>query len=901
MSNLKISPEIRQAIRVELTQSLYDNFYLSFFSLLVAIIGIFWELSFFLDRRLLINWCVIALLILMSRLILTILYHIKNSSHLTNYFFYFFFIGSSLTALSWGVLGSVLMPNDTSSQLLVLAVIAVIVGGGIQALRASYIASILYVLLSLVPMLVWFYLEMLKTPGSSIYSTTFFLILGYCIFLTISAHNAFNHLIQTLKLKLENIDLFNNLTRSKNDLGVLIETTLDGVWYVNEHFEIIYLNKRLAEMLGYSLDEVVGKSVFSFLDDESRVTVMKHLAERFKTFSKDPVQYEIKMLKKDGGFIWGKMVVAPQYENGTKKIKFLGIVSDVTEQKIADETIRKSEEKYRLLVEQSPYGIFILLDEKISFINEAMIKILNGENESQFIGKSIFDLVHPSYVNLIKSRILDIKLKQQPNKLVREILITLDGKEKLVEAVSIPFEFQNKPAAQVIVHDITARIQAENRLSYLSSHDQKTGLANRRSLDDALNQYISKAKKYPNQAVLIVFINIDRFKNINNTLGLYVGDLLLQAVAKKLKKHVRITDILGRLEGDQFVLIYSMSSVNFVEISRKIKAINLIMNEPFIIQDKTIYITVSMGISSFPRDGKDPETLLKNADIALRYAKEKGGNNFQFCTYDLKNRVSTSRALEDKLHQAISRKEFYLEYQPKISVKTGEVVDSEALIRWKDPVSGENIPPADFIPLAEEIGLISPITDIVLRLIAKQMVKWKTKNFPIFRVAINLSSYNFQEINLIKLFNSVLQKYKLDANLFEIEITESAFFQSIADNIEVLTKFKNMGIKIAIDDFGIGYSSLSYLQDLEIDSLKIDQSFIKNIISNPNNQSLVSTIIDMAHTLGIEVIAEGVETEGEFTFLREHNCDIVQGFYFSKPLTARNLMTYINSDRSPRF
>lgn len=620
-----------------------------------------------------------------------------------------------------------------------------------------------------------------------------------------------------------------------------------------------------------------------------------HLKEIVQTSIQQGTGFELDArVISPGSIRWVHIHGKPDFNKNDHLVgKLQGTIMDVTKQKSAAEILRKSEEKYRQLVELSPFGILIVVNERIVFINHAMITILNGETASQFIGRSVFDIVHPSFHKIVRLRIENIRIKHQPNEQIQETFIALDGKEKEMEVLSTPFEYEGMPAILAIAHDISTRILAENRLSFLMLHDPITGLANRKTLSEALSSSIFMSKKQNSRIPIIMYINIDRFKIINESLGLNIGDLLLQSVAKKLSTHIRASDLLGRLEGDLFVIVYYMPCINTNEIKNKAEEIKTAMKDVFIIQGTPIYITVSIGISIYPDDGEDTETLLKSADIALHFAKENGGNKVKFCSDELKNHISTTASLEVKLRRAVANGELYLEYQPKIALKNGEITGFEALLRMKDPINGDDIPPSKFIPIAEQIGLISPITEIVLNIIARQFKTWQTENLPIYPIAINLSPYNFHEMSLIKLFKSILTKNNLETTFFEVEITESAFFQSISSNMDVLKKFKDMGIKIAIDDFGTGYSSLSYLQYLEIDSLKIDQSFIKNIDSDPKKSTLVLAMIAMAHSLNIKVIAEGVETKEEFAFLRDHDCDEVQGFYISKPISSENLTLFI--------
>lgn len=425
--------------------------------------------------------------------------------------------------------------------------------------------------------------------------------------------------------------------------------------------------------------------------------------------------------------------------------------------------------------------------------------------------------------------------------------------------------------------------ESEAELSYLAYYDPLTGLANRALFIKRLDEIVAIPQDH-NINTAILFIGLDNFKSINNSLGHDLGDELLQKFAVRLSAIVRGDDIVSHLSGDEFaVVLTNIETIKDINIvAQKILHSTI---EPIVIGNHKIFMTTSIGISAYPSNGIDTKSLMKNADIALHRAKELGKNNFQFCTPELTLETEKRALLDFHLHQALAHDEFVLHYQPKISLKDGKISGVEALMRWNRPQVGI-INPSHFISLAESNGLIVPIGEWMLREVCLQGKKWEEAGYPPLSIAINVSTRQLQTSDFIKSVKNIIEETNFDPNLLEFEITESVLIDNSFDNLAVLRDLKQMGIQITIDDFGTGYSSLSYLNYLAIDKLKIDQSFIKEINSPDHNFSIINAIIVMAHSLNIHVIAEGVETSQQIEFLKKHNCDEVQGYYFSHPIPA---------------
>lgn len=436
------------------------------------------------------------------------------------------------------------------------------------------------------------------------------------------------------------------------------------------------------------------------------------------------------------------------------------------------------------------------------------------------------------------------------------------------------------------------RKRHERGLNYLAHYDSLTGLANRLLFRERLDRAFIRADRNKTLVALYV-IDLDRFKNVNDTFGHDAGDKLLVEVASRLTKCVRKGDTVARLGGDEFTII--MEDVKNFEDTRMIATKILeIMKEPINISSNDIYTSPSIGVSVYPNDSQEPEILMKNADNAMYRAKENGRNNFSFYTSDLGQAINKKINMEAKLRRAVDCQEFLLHYQPKFTIDSRELIGAEALIRWHQPQDGM-ISPAIFIPLAEEFGLIGAITDWVITEACKQNFLWQKEGYQPIRMAINLSPKLFNQDNIASTIYHQINSTALSPQYVEFELTEGALMQDVEKNNEVLRDLKNMGIHISIDDFGTGYSSLSYLKKFYLQTLKIDQSFVNNIQQDPDNAAIVSAIIAMAKSLRLDVIAEGVETEEQLNLLYSMGCNKAQGYFFSKPVSASSFTQLFKS------
>ena len=554
---------------------------------------------------------------------------------------------------------------------------------------------------------------------------------------------------------------------------------------------------------------------------------------------------------------------------------------------------REVEQRYRAVVEQSGEGIFQVDVESLALrdANGALARLL-GYTEQELIGLNLEDLydrlpdVARNYVGLVLKARRHITHEVQYKR--------KDGTWLDVETGANVVTHDGKDVLSIVVRDITERKLAQEQIHYLAHYDPLTNLPNRVLLRDRLRQDLAHAERN-RWMVGVIFLDLDRFKLINDSLGHHAGDRLLQTVAARLKGCVRHGDTVSRQGGDEFVIVVSevRDAEGLNAIADKLLAA---VAESYDIHDQEVNITTSIGISLYPRDGDDADSLLKNADMAMYQAKAAGGNDCQFFSSDMNERTRERLSLENSLRHALERDEFYLVYQPQVDLNTGKLFGMEALLRWKHPQLGD-VPPMKFIPLAEETGLILSIGEWVLRSACAQLQEWRRQGFEGLRMSVNLSARQLLQKRLATRVGDILNDTGLSASLLDLELTESMLMENMQENIATLQALRQMGVAISIDDFGTGYSSLAYLQRLPIETLKIDRSFVRDIVARDSDAPIALAVIALAHSLGHNVIAEGVETEAQLDFMRDHGCEAMQGYYFSKPLSAESFTELLRSGR----
>jgi diguanylate cyclase (GGDEF)-like protein/PAS domain S-box-containing protein len=559
------------------------------------------------------------------------------------------------------------------------------------------------------------------------------------------------------------------------------------------------------------------------------------------------------------------------------------ILGSAFARKRVEEALRSSEERYRSLFERNLAGVYrSTLEGRILDCNDACARILGFASREELLAYESLEL----YFNLSEREAILARLREK--RLVTNFEVCLRRRDGSPVWVLENVARLAGPAGEPdflegTLIDITDRRQAEAQLSHQASHDMLTGLPNRLLLSDRLARALThEARSGLRPAVL--FVDLDHFKTVNDTLGHDVGDELLKAVAARLKECVREEDTVCRLGGDEFVIVLHDVSQgeDAVKVAHKILEQ---LAAPFLIDEHCLYATASIGVSLYPQDGQDAATLLRNADAAMYRAKTRGRNNYQVCDPSVGERAAKRLALEKGLQRAVTRGEFIVFYQPQVSLKTDEIVGVEALVRWRDPERGL-IPPGEFIPIAEENRLILPIGEWVLRTALHQVRQWHLAGFPGLKIGVNLSARQFEQPNLARTVGAALRSTGISPDRVELEITETVAMLDGERTIAVLAALKDLGLMISIDDFGTGHSAMSYLKRFPINSIKVDQSFVRDLPISPADAAIVKAMIDIAHGLRLRVVAEGVDSEEQKRILKAWKCDELQGFLFSRPVSA---------------
>ena len=672
------------------------------------------------------------------------------------------------------------------------------------------------------------------------------------------------------------------LTLEAGDMGIFdwdIET--GGISWTQEH----------ARLFGLNLSQFNGtyEGFTRCVHPADLSGVEQALEEARRT--RQIFRHKYRVIWPDGSVHWicGKGRFA--YNAEGRAIHMTGVVMDVTESMLTLLELREKQARLSAIFNAGPQCIKLVDDNGIILdINRAGAALLGAENPEDVIGKPVIDFIaaehHETTLAFHKS-----VLRGNQGTLVFE-MVCRDGRRHWVESHSVPLtSAQNSgTSALSVTLDVTERVRDSERLSFLAQHDALTGLPNRLLFTDRLRQAMIEAQRH-NRLVSVVFLDLDRFKNINDTLGHDVGDAMLVAVAARLRDAVRPSDTIARLGGDEFAAILA-DMAKAEDAPMVVQRILDAFKEPFQLDDRELFMSASLGITLYPIDATDADALLRNADTAMYRAKQHGRSACQFYTAEMTRRAHEDMALEGALRHAIERDELLLHYQPIVDLNTGRMLGLEALLRWQHPELGL-VSPARFIPLAEESGLIVPIGEWVLRQACKQTHAWHDAGFTDLYVTVNLSSRQFREPDLVKRVKQVLADTGLNGNRLVLELTESMLLTNIDNTVRQMQELDTAGVRFAVDDFGTGYSSLSYLKRFPIDVLKIDQSFVRDISTDPDDAAIVRAVITMAHALSVRVVAEGVETHEQMEFLRANSCDSMQGYYLSKPLPAAALTTLL--------
>jgi diguanylate cyclase (GGDEF)-like protein/PAS domain S-box-containing protein len=557
--------------------------------------------------------------------------------------------------------------------------------------------------------------------------------------------------------------------------------------------------------------------------------------------------------------------------------------------------LRTHEALHLNVLDALPMNIFLEdPDGRTIFANEQACK-MNGMKLEELVGKTVFDFFPPDIAK--ETREIDLQVWKQRDLLTREAKVQFQGQDGyFLTGRRIIHVHETKQDFMLgFGLNITDRVKAEEMVSHLADHDPLTDLPNRRFIKRYLDEYVNETGN--EQKILgFLLLDLDRFKVINDSLGHQAGDLLLQSVADRLKNSVPETNIISRIGGDEFIILipYMAEEDDALHDCRKIlKA----FEEPFTIYDQKFTITTSIGVSMFPHHGNDLNALIKSADLAMYRSKEKGRNCYSIFSANLKQRAIDRLDKEVLLREALENNEFIVHYQPKIDIHTGYIYGMEALIRWK---KDEQIYyPDSFIPIAEETGLIVPIGEWVLRQACYDCSSWHKQGLKHLSISVNLSPQQFRKNNLETVIGDVLQETGLDPSALELELTESTIMQDPDNAASILNHLKSLGVRLSIDDFGTGFSSLSYLKQFPIDVLKIDKSFVMNLEWDEANASIAAAVVSLAHSLKLKVVAEGIETDAQLQYLKEHQCDYGQGYLVSHPVEMEEALRLVNKEFIP--
>jgi diguanylate cyclase (GGDEF)-like protein/PAS domain S-box-containing protein len=551
--------------------------------------------------------------------------------------------------------------------------------------------------------------------------------------------------------------------------------------------------------------------------------------------------------------------------------------------------ISKSHATIKNLTDNIQDVIFVMdINMNYTYVSPS-VKLLRGYEPEEVLKQAPFDALAPSSLDLAArtlAEIMELEKSENRDGLSRILELEVKRKDGTTVWTETKFSFIRDKDHRLssfvgVMRDITERRRMEQQLNYMATHDILTELPNRLMYSQLLNQAIQSAQRHKWQ-LAVFFVDLDRFKIINDTLGHAAGDQLLKEVARRFKESLRAVDVVARMGGDEFVIfITEVNEFRQVEIVAQKLLSSAI--KPILLSGEECRVTASIGISIYPRDGEDEQLLTKNADIAMYFAKEEGKNNYQFYSKDIQSQSNERLSLETHMRRALERKEFSLHYQAKVDFKTGGITGVEALLRWENPYLG-SVTPTQFIPVAEDTGLIVPLGRWVMKTACAQNAAWQSQGLPPVCVSVNLSLRQLMDEKLLEDIKAALDDSGMAPNLLELEISESMIMHNPPRMMAVLTNIKKMGVRLAIDDFGTGYSSLAQIKEFPIDTLKVDRSFMRNFPQNSENRAITEAIIAMGKTLSLTVVAEGVETQDQWNFLRDHVCDEMQGFYFSKPI-----------------
>lgn len=674
---------------------------------------------------------------------------------------------------------------------------------------------------------------------------------------------------------------------AQQNLELAVRASNTGLWDWNiQNGHAIYSPVWKAQ-LGYTDAELENNfdTWESLLHPDDKSQALQRVQDFLASDQMQIYESEFRLRHKDGSYHWILSRGEKEYDHKGRIQRLVGSHTDLTE-------FKRAEDRFRSALQASPNAMIMTDESGTIVLTNTEADTLFGYANTSLLGKSIAELI-PARLRAQHASHFQSYMKMANERRVGEgkelFALHRDGYEFRVEIGLTPIFKEEGRYILASIVDITSRIQSERKIRQLIYFDSLTGLPNRHLLQETVQSAILQAQKDSVQLGLL-FLDIDHFKNVNDTLGHRTGDELLIEISRRLRDNLLKENVISRMGGDEFVVI--INQCDDQELSRIAERLLNKVSKPYHLEKHNLTVTASIGIASFPRDGEDFETLYQHADIAMYNAKHEGRNDFRFFNHDMQLRTARVLALENAMHQALERNEFYLQYQPQLSIKDHRVIGVEALLRWKHPELGI-ISPAEFIPLAENSGQIIAIGTWVIRTAVNQLKRWLDSGLPPMVMAVNLSAIQFKHPDLPGLVSSILEQAQLAPEYLELELTEGVAMGDPVHAIGIMDDLHSRGVRMSIDDFGTGYSSLSYLKKFNIYKLKIDQSFVRDIATDADDSAIVSAIIQLAHSLGFITIAEGVETEAQREFLLKQGCDELQGYLFSRPLMAQDTEQFI--------
>ncbi len=713
------------------------------------------------------------------------------------------------------------------------------------------------------------------------------------------AYNVLGHIYKVIAylfiyraVVVENVELpYRELAKSRHSLELAVRASGTGLWSWDASTGDTYFSPVWKAQLGYQDHELVNhfSTWEELLHPEDYAIVMQQVQALTQGPRDALFESEFRLRHKDGSYRWILARGERQSDASGAALCFMGSHVDVTERK-------RSEGRFRSAVKASPNAMIMVNAEGTIVMTNTHAETLFGYAPGTLKGQPLGLLIPLSCWDEHKANrqaFMRDAAERQMTKGRNLAACHYDGHEIRVEVGLTPIQEEDGSYVLVSVVDITQRLEDEARINKLIYYDALTGLPNRLLLQDRARHALAMAQG--GQRVALLFMDLDHFKHVNDKLGHSAGDKLLQEVGQRILISLRDNDTVARVGGDEFVMVLPQVQEN--DAARLAQKILTTVAQPYQLGGLELMVTPSIGIALYPADGQDFETLYRHADTAMYRAKQDGRNRFCFFAVEMQERTERILLLESAMHQALEKQQFQLVYQPQLTIDGRQVVGVEALLRWNHPEMG-NISPAEFVPVAESNGQIIAIGTWVLQTAVRQLRAWMDAGLPPMVMAVNLSAVQFRHSNLPALVSQTLDAAQLPPEYLELELTESVAMDKPENAMAVMRNLHERGVRLSIDDFGTGYSSLSYLKRFSVYKLKIDQSFVRDIVTDADDRGIVAAIVQMAHSLGLKTIAEGVETQAQCQFLAAQGCDEVQGYFFSRPLPADQMAAFVSKTNS---